>query len=84
MIILQKIMPCVVSCDLAVSAGGGSTLYELCACGTPAITYVLADNQIENAVKFESTGYMMYAGDCRAGDSFKKNLAVFWEYGVTL
>lgn len=67
-----------------VSGGGGSTLYELCACGTPAITYVLADNQIENAVKFESTGYMMYAGDCRAGDSFKKNLAVFWEYGVTL
>lgn len=29
--------------DVAVSAGG-STLYELCAVGTPTISYALADN----------------------------------------
>ncbi len=71
---VKRMSALMAGCDLAVSAGG-STLYEICACGTPAITYALADNQIENAVKFESAGYMMYAGDCRAGDSFKKNLA---------
>lgn len=30
--------------DLAVSAGG-STLYELCACGVPTLTYAMVDNQ---------------------------------------
>jgi UDP-2,4-diacetamido-2,4,6-trideoxy-beta-L-altropyranose hydrolase len=31
-------------CDLAVSAGG-TTLYELCACGIPTIVFMMADNQ---------------------------------------
>ncbi|MCR5796546.1 MAG: hypothetical protein K6G63_01315 [Eubacterium sp.] len=37
-------------CDIAISAAG-STLYELCACGVPTITYTTADNQIK-AEKF--------------------------------
>lgn len=52
-------------CDAAVSAGG-TTLFELCACGLPTVTYVLADNQIMNAESFEESGLMLYAGDVRA------------------
>lgn len=49
-------------CDMAVSAAG-TTLYELCACGVPTVTYVLADNQILNAQSFQKAGLMLYAGD---------------------
>lgn len=50
--------------DVAVSAGG-STLYELCACGTPTITYCMADNQLQNVNKFHELNLMEYAGDVR-------------------
>ena len=53
------------SCDIAVSAAG-STLYEICACGVPLITYVLADNQIEGANAFERKGLALNLGDIRA------------------
>ncbi len=48
--------------DVSVSAAG-STLYELCAVGTPALTYVLADNQIPGA-----KGFCQYAGLENVGD----------------
>lgn len=60
------------SCDIAVSAAG-STLYELCACGIPTITYVLADNQILGACTFEEKGLMLYVGDCRKEKDFPKH-----------
>ncbi len=50
--------------DLAVSAGG-TTLYELCAFGTPAISYTIADNQVGNAEVFQKQGIIDYAGDIR-------------------
>ena len=50
--------------DLAVSAGG-TTLYELCAVGTPTICYSMADNQLDNVRQFEKDGLMYYAGDAR-------------------
>lgn len=52
------------SCDVAISAAG-STLYELCACRIPAVTYILADNQIPGARGFEQLGIMECAGDIR-------------------
>lgn len=52
------------SMDLAVSAAG-STLYEICACGVPLITYVLADNQIPGAQAFERLGLALNLGDMR-------------------
>ena len=58
--------------DLAISAGG-TTLYELCAYGVPTISYVLADNQIENTAQFQQDGIMDCAGDMRRG-SFKENI----------
>lgn len=54
------------SCDVAVSAGG-TTLYELCACGIPTITYVMADNQALALSGFTKRGLMLGAGDCRMG-----------------
>lgn len=53
--------------DLAISAGG-LTLYELCAVGTPTISYSLADNQLENVRKFHEDGIIDYAGDVRRDD----------------
>ena len=51
-------------CDIAVSATG-STMYELCRCGLPIITYVVADNQIQGAESFMRRGAAVYAGDVR-------------------
>lgn len=52
------------SMDLAVSAAG-STLYEICACGVPLVTYSLADNQILGADAFERMGLAINVGDLR-------------------
>jgi UDP-2,4-diacetamido-2,4,6-trideoxy-beta-L-altropyranose hydrolase len=51
------------SCDIAVSAGG-TTLYELCACGTPTVVFSMADNQVA-AVSAFSEVYMLGCGDYR-------------------
>lgn len=51
--------------DIAVSAAG-STLYEICACGVPLITYVLADNQIKGAEAFNELGLAVNLGDMRS------------------
>jgi len=53
--------------DLAVTAGG-STLFELCAVGTPAISYSFADNQLLNVQAFAEQDIIPYAGDFRYDD----------------
>lgn len=53
------------NCDLAVSASG-TTLYELCALGVPAISFTMADNQLASAKAFAETDTVPYAGDLRA------------------
>lgn len=50
--------------DVVITAGG-TTLYELCACGTPAISYAMADNQLDNVEQFRKDGIIAYAGDAR-------------------
>ena len=40
-------------CDLAVSAAG-TTLFELCAAGTSAVSFTMADNQFTTAVQMEA------------------------------
>ncbi len=66
--------------DMAVSAGG-STLYELCACGTPAISYSMADNQLDNVHRFHADGLIPYAGDLREGKVQDKILRLLEELG---
>lgn len=46
---------------LAISSGG-STLYELCACGIPTITYAFATNQMENVLEFDRLDLMKFSG----------------------
>lgn len=67
---MKKLMT---SCDIAVSAGG-TTLYELCACGLPTITYVVADNQLDNVQAFNQLGVMEYLGDVRYIDDISKTM----------
>ena len=52
------------ACDLAITAGG-STLYELCACGIPAISYSFADNQLDGVQEFDRQNIIYYSGDIR-------------------
>lgn len=40
----NKISEIMLKSDIAISSGG-STLYELCACGTPTLAFIYADNQ---------------------------------------
>ena len=55
-------------CDVAVTAGG-STMYELCACGVPSICFSWADNQIPGVSVFTNNGLMIGAGDIREGSN---------------
>lgn len=52
------------SCDVAITAGG-TTCYELCACGIPFIIYSLADNQLQIAESFSTMGIAPWVGDIR-------------------
>ncbi len=56
-------------CDAAIAAAG-STLFELCACGLPIVTYTLADNQKENEQSFCQKGIAVSAGDARENKAF--------------
>jgi len=69
---VQNMSRLMLDCDVAVSAGG-STLYELCACGTPAVAFVLADNQIAGVSSFVDDGYMINAGDIRSEEELCLN-----------
>lgn len=65
------------SCDLAVSAAG-TTLYELCALGVPAISYTMADNQILSANAFAESEVIPYSGDIRTSmEQVLKNIMLF-------
>lgn len=65
--------------DLAISAGG-TTLYELCACGTPTISYAFADNQLENVYGFAGKKIIEYAGDVRYEDIFDNMKYIIKKY----
>lgn len=58
---IKKISEIMLDCDIALSSCG-STLYELCACGTPVLGFVLADNQEFVAKKMDELGYIKFLG----------------------
>lgn len=61
-------------CDAAVSAGG-TTLYELCACGLPTVCFYVAENQQRGVTSFGQTGVMLSCGYAGEKDEFLQNLA---------
>lgn len=61
---VQDMAALMAECDLAVSAGG-TTLYELCAVGVPAVSFALADNQLNAVETFSKSHIIPYAGDIR-------------------
>lgn len=61
-------------CDLAVSAAG-TTLYELCAAGLPAVSFTMADNQLVTAGDMQRYASLPWAGDVRSTPDFIQGLA---------
>lgn len=51
-------------CDFAVSAGG-TTVFELFACGVPVIAFGFAENQMESLHLLDEQGALCYMGDAR-------------------
>ena len=48
-----------------VILAGGNTIYEACACGTHAISFSFADNQLNSCNEFDKRKIIPYAGDAR-------------------
>lgn len=66
---VTKMSELMLKCDIAVSAAG-STLYELCSCKVPVITYTFADNQLAGAKAFSKDNIMIQIGDVRNNPGF--------------
>ena len=56
-------------CDLAVSAGG-TTLFELCAIGVPAVSFAFADNHLPGIRDFAAADLVPTLGDIRTDETF--------------
>lgn len=65
--------------DVAISAAG-TTIYELCASGTPTIIYTIADNQLLGAEQMDGDGIMLYAGDFRGENTEEKISELLLKY----
>ncbi len=61
------------SCEAAVSAGG-TTLFELCACGIPTVCFSFAENQVKFARETDEHKIMLYAGDARYNEKIEENI----------
>ncbi len=58
---LDKVSEIMCDSDIAISSGG-STLYELCCCGTPTLSFIMAENQKEIVDTFQKLNYIQTLG----------------------
>jgi spore coat polysaccharide biosynthesis predicted glycosyltransferase SpsG len=73
----ERVRALMLEADVAVT-GGGSTLFELAATGTPAVAIELADNQRDNIATLGAAGTLVSAGggdDPALGDRVAARLA---------
>ena len=68
---VEKMAELMLLCDVAITAGG-STMYELCACGLPAVSFSFAENQLLGVLGMDRNNLIPYAGDFRLDE--KKSL----------
>lgn len=61
-------------CEIAISAAG-STLYEICACGVPCITFITEENQFMGANALSKKGAVVLAGDYRTDNNLCDNIS---------
>lgn len=71
----SKMSAIMLKCDVAISAGG-STLYELAACGTPAMAFLYAENQRPIVEELERQGNVLNLGFY---DNMAENFMKKWE-----
>jgi len=64
---VEKMSDIMLRSDVAISAGG-TTLYELCVCGLPTITFTIAENQVKMTEAFYKSRTVLYSGHC-AGET---------------
>ena len=60
-----------IAADIAIS-GGGQTLYELAACGLPAVVIELIDNQLDDITGFAAKGFIDYVGSWNTSNLWDK------------
>lgn len=72
---IKAISEIMLKSDIAISAGG-STLYELCVCGTPTLAFIMADNQKLIVEKMQELGYVKSLGEhiCLSENTLLNNL----------
>lgn len=68
---LHTLKDAMLETDLLITAGG-TTLYEMAACGTPGICFSMADNQLDNVQGFAERDLILYAGDIRKDFSYDR------------
>lgn len=72
---LSKMSSIMLKCDVAISAGG-STLYELAACGTPAMAFFYAENQRQIVEELERLGNIL---NLDSYEKLEENFMRKWE-----
>lgn len=72
---VQDMKSLICSMDICISAAG-STLYEVCTCGVPLITFVTADNQKRGAEAFSNLGLAVNIGDLRDPTSINPSAVI--------
>lgn len=58
----QSLVNILQTCDIAITSGG-STIYELAACGVPSLVFIYADNQLPQVKALERMGLIINLGN---------------------
>lgn len=75
---LSTLKDAILETDLLITAGG-TTLYEMAACGTPGICFSMADNQLDNVKGFAARDLILFAGDIRKDFSYDRLIEMMKE-----